>query len=62
MISKSKYQLDNSVVSSMIVRPMCDLLDIIVDGRGIERCLTIFIPLANVALTFLILEALFLGV
>ena len=26
----------------MFVRPMCDLLDVTVDGRNIEQCLTLF--------------------
>ena len=58
VISESKYRvvLNNSEVSAMFVRPMCDLLDVPVDGRNIEQCLSIFtyysVPLANITPDF----------
>ena len=57
VISESKYQLDNSGVSIMFVWPMCDLLDVTMDGWNIEQCMAIFtsilaVPLANVTPDF----------
>ena len=57
MISESKYQLKKSEVATMFVKPMCDLLDVTVDGRNFEQCMACSsnasaVPLANVGPDF----------